>query len=305
MPKKIAIICMLLLFGHAALAAASAGPPPGDGFAPGWKKSGPALRFTEGNLFDYIDGGAELFLEFGFEELFVQHYRAEKSEMTLELYRMESPEAALGMYLLKCGTETPFPGIKARNSGNPYQLTVLKGNCFIQVDSFEGSEKLVPAMVALAARTLKSIPEGRPVRLLENLPREGLVPGSELLARGPFALQSIFTFGRGDVLRLGGKVFAVLGDYYEIVEAEHEGPDSIRTTAGGLPTYTKMFVLYPNEETAREALDNLFANLDPYLEVLSEREGGFAFKDYRDKFGVVSLRGSVMEIDINLSKESD
>jgi hypothetical protein len=43
----------------------AAGALPGDGFVPGWLRSGPGLRFNERSLFDFIDGGAELFLEFG------------------------------------------------------------------------------------------------------------------------------------------------------------------------------------------------------------------------------------------------
>jgi hypothetical protein len=75
------------------------------------------------------------------------------------------------------------------------------------------------------------------------------------------------------------------------------------------------------------------ANLDPYIEVLrksapdsgaqgsgavssgGERSGataasgahsstpGFVFKDYRARFGSVELRGRVMDISVNLSKE--
>jgi hypothetical protein len=292
---------------------------PEDGFASGWLNSGPTLRFSESNLFDYIDGGAELFLEFGFRELLVQHYERDSSEITLELYRMESPEAALGIYLTKSDEETPVSGIAARNSGSPYQLTALRGNSFIQINNFEGAREFLPVMAALAARSLSRIPEGKPVRLFDSLPKENLVPGSEMLVRGQFGLQPIFTFGNGDVLQLRGKVFAVVGDYYEVggegrTEEKKVGPhdlqapavtDTISSAAG---TYTRIVVLYPDRGSARRAYSNLVKNLDPYLQVLRNSAGGtggysFIFKDYQDKFGSVELRGRNLDIRVNLANE--
>ena len=283
-------------------AAGACGAPavPEDGFAPGWLRSGPTMRFTPTTLFDYIDGGAELFLEFGFKELVVQRYSRAASELTLEVYRMESPEAALGIYLARSDSETPLSGIRARNTGSPQQVMVLKGSVFLQVNNFEGGEESLPVMAALVNRALEHIAEGRQVTLLQNLPRENLVPGSEALVRGQFGLQPIFTFGSGDVLLLGGKVFAVVGDYREDGAGQDAEPDAA--------TYTRLMVLYPGRSAARRAYAHLVANLDPYLEVLRKSAGGsggtgFVFRDYQGKFGLVELRGRLMDIKVNLSKE--
>ncbi len=284
--------CILLPAG----VTSGAGALPNDGFAPGLLKSGPGLRFNERSLFDYIDGGAELFLEFGFKELQVQRYARGGSELTLEVYRMESPEAALGIYLARSDAESPVDGIKARNTGSPHQVCVLKGSVFVQINNFEGGEESLPVMAELANRALDRVPPGRPVTLLQNLPRENLVPRSEALVRGPFGLQPIFTFGNGDPLLLGGKVFAVVGDYYE----DGSGPDAA--------TYTRVVVLYPGRSAANRAYAHLVANLDPYIEVLRKSTPdsgvtGFAFKDYRARFGSVELRGRLMDIRVNLLKE--
>lgn len=297
-----------LALGVLVSVAGCAGLVPDSGFAPGWVKSGATLRFTEESLFDYIDGGAELFLEFGFSELLVQHYEKEESEMTLELYRMERPESALGIYLSRRGRESPVRGVKARNTGSPYQLCVLKGAYFTQVNSFEGEESLLPAMVALANQSLGAVPEGRPVKLLDSLPEENLVPGSELLVRGPFALQPIFTFGRGDVLGLGGRVFGVVGDYYENGkqgETFPSGPEGEIAQGETAATYTRILILYPDDEHAVGAFHHLLDNLDSYISVLDKGESRFVFSDYRRKFGSVTVKGNVMDISVNLSKEPD
>lgn len=110
------LVLFWLLFSAASVLASEIILPKDD-FVPGWKRSGKAVAFIKADLFNYIDGGAELFLEFGFEKLSIQRYARGKSELTLEVYEMDSPESALGIYLTKCGLETPVKGIAARNSG--------------------------------------------------------------------------------------------------------------------------------------------------------------------------------------------
>ena len=48
---------------------------------------------------------------------------------------MSGPESALGLYLMKCGRETPLAGIPARNSSEPAQFTILKGRYFVHVNN--------------------------------------------------------------------------------------------------------------------------------------------------------------------------
>ena len=108
---------------------------PENEFFKGWKKHDETRHFVKSNLFDYIDGGADLFLEFGFEELIVQHYSEGQNELGLEMYRMESPEAALGIYLMKRGQESPHPDVPARNSADRLQFAILKNSYFILINN--------------------------------------------------------------------------------------------------------------------------------------------------------------------------
>jgi hypothetical protein len=250
----------------------------------GWAKAGPPAEFQGGNLFDYIDGGAEIFLEFGFDRLLVQNYRKGDSEIALELFRMESPAAALGIYLMKCGVETPIEGIPARNSSDKTQFTILKGRFFIHINNPDGSEWHLPVMADLARVLLGSISRGEPVLLLDDLPRENKVPGSERLIRGPYALQSIFTFGEGDVFELQGRIFALAADYRD----QEDEPS------------TRLIIPYPDELRASSAFRNLIDKLDPYLKVIDKGESGLAFEDYRGKFGTVERKGSKLQIRLNL-----
>jgi hypothetical protein len=259
---------------------------PGDDFSPGWKQAGKTRLFKKADLFNHIDGGAELFLEFGFEDLLVQRYKQDRKEITLELYRMENPTAALGIYLFKCGKETPLPAIPARNSADPYQFTIVKGNYFLQVNNPDGGDDALAVMRSLAVQVLKELPPGEPGQLLSLLPERDLLPGSVSILRGPYALQKIFFFGEGDILQLRGKVFAAAGDYED--------------SAGG--RFNLILIPFPDPEAAGASFLNLISHLDPYIKVLERKESSFIFKDFQNKYGIVEVEGSLMRIKVNLAK---
>jgi hypothetical protein len=267
----------------AAPLAASVDMPP-DGFAPGWVKAEALRTFGGSRLFDHIDGGAELYLEFGFKTLGVQRYSGGEDELVLEIYEMAGPESALGLYLMKCGIETPLAAIAARNSSEAAQFTILKGRYFLHVNNASGREDLVPAMTALANRALETVPDEHPDDLLSMLPAEGLVPGSAALFRGPVGLQAVFTLGEGDILDQRGDVFGASGTYEEF----RDGRSSL------------ILVEYPDAARAAAAYAGLAARLDPYLTVIQKGASAFVFEDFKKEYGRAELKADRVEIRVGL-----
>ncbi len=288
---RFAVLSVLacLSSGLFATAQTPPGPPavPEAMFAAGWAKAGALRTFTGQDLFNQIDGGAELFLEFGFVRLRLQAYARGRAELTLNAYEMESAASALGVYLMKMGREAPFAGIAARNSSEEIQLTILKGRYFIQVDNLGEVAASRTETVALANAFLAGVAQEAAPTPLDLLPAEGKMPGSERLIRGPYGLQPYFTFGEGDSLSLGGRVFGGLAAY---------------KTAGG-STFHRLLVPYPDPAASAEALAHLKADLDPYLKVTRERPDGFDFVDFQAKKGSVTRRGAVLDIRFNSSNE--
>ncbi len=283
---------MRKIFLAAALFAALAVPArpasgivlPGDGFAPGWARVEAPRTFPANHLFDHIDGGAELYLEFGFETLSLQRYAKGENELVLEIYEMSGPEGALGLYLMKCGKETPREGIPARNSSEAAQFTILKGRYFVHVNNPSAREDIVPDMTALAARALEALPDEHPVDLLSMLPSDGLVPGSAILFRGPIGLQAVATLGEGDILDQRGRVFGAAAAY-----------DDPRTGRHAL-----IVVAYPDAAHAAAAFAGLAARLDPYLKVLEKGSARFVFEDFKKEYGLAELRSDRIEVRVGL-----
>ena len=135
-------------------------------------------------------------------------------------------------------------------------------------------------MIALARVVLARIPDLPLENPFSALPDSGRVPGSERLIRGPVGLQPFYSLGEGDILELNGKIFAVLAEYRD----------------GDEPPFHRLVVAYPTPAASAAVLKNLRANLDPYLEVVSDRPDGFDFKDFQNQFGRVERRDSRLEI---------
>lgn len=285
----------LLVFSGAATVAACGTPAarqavpgtpaiPSATFSPGWAVAGALRTFTGQDLFNQIDGGAELFLEFGFANLRLQAYARDKAELTLGAYEMESAASALGVYLMKMGRETPFPEIAARNSGEEAQITIVKGRYFVQVDNLGDVPASKAEAAALANAFLAGVAAESAPTPLNTLPAEGRVPGSERLIRGPYGLQPYFTFGEGDILSLGGRVFGALANYRR--------PDGA--------AFDRLIVPYPDAALSAAALAHLKANLDTYIKVTADRPDGFDFVDYRSMKGSVARSGAVLDIRFNV-----
>ena len=66
-----------------------------------FEQQGPLTIYNKNNLFDYIDGEAEIYFPLGFKLLYKQSYRAKKKGGTLiavDVYEMETPRGAQGIF---------------------------------------------------------------------------------------------------------------------------------------------------------------------------------------------------------------
>ncbi len=263
-----------------------AGMLPSDGFSGAWKKSGPLKVFTSADLYGYIDGGAEAFLEIGFEQLTVQKYRDGANEFAAELYRMTDATAARGIYVARCGKETPDPSVKARHTASRHQILLQRDRYYLVLSNTAGGAANAPILATAALAMLAKMPADGQVAALSLLPPAGLVPGAARLFRGPVGLQAVYTLGDGDILQLGGKLTAAAGDY--------------KDAASG--AYTLIVAEYPTPAAASAAFKHLKSNLDSYLKPASATDTRLVFQDYEKKSGVASLAGKRLEVRLHLAK---
>ncbi len=290
------LLCLLGIGGVFAPIAEPSDLPllPPDRFLGMWLKLDAPRVFAGAELYGYIDGGAEIFLELGFERLTVQRYSGRDQvgapagsspELQIQIYRMRDTIAATGIYFINCGKESPDPSFPERHTINRYQLLFKRHQYYVVVSNFQGESKLIPAMIECGRVIASHLPAEERTTVLQLLPEEDLDKSSIRLIRGPYGLGPIFTLGEGDVLQLHRSVTAVSGEYQN---------------AGGRSTL--IVVEYPEEEAAVKAFGYLRANLDSYLQVVEAGNRRLVFKDPAGKFGLVSLTGNRLSIRVHLAK---
>ncbi len=259
-----------------------------------WKKKGEAKLFEGADLYGHINGGAEVFLELGFDRLDVQAYSNGKKKISVETYWMTDRAAALGIYLMKCGKETRDSSFQERHTVNEYQLFFQRGSVYVTINSPSGEAEPAKALIPFGQRVAERIPWGDAPNqrtdgardLFASLPEEGRITGTERVIRGAFTLQGVYTLGTGDILLLDGRVTALAADY------AGDGKNAHR--------FTRILADYPDKSAAAAAFANVKNDLDPGFELISSDDSIVVFKDYSGRFGKIELCGSRLDMKLAL-----
>ena len=123
----------------------------------GWETVGDVLVFDSASLYQHINGAADAYVSYGFEELKVSDLSDGTHTVTVNLYEMSSPLSAFGIYR----TEAPVSeaaldiGAEARLAP-PYQAFLLKDRYYVKVDALEGdlSTEWTPQLLGSIASQL-------------------------------------------------------------------------------------------------------------------------------------------------------
>ncbi len=167
MNAKIALLLALALFAAAANApcAAPTEEPlatvlPPDGALSGWKKAKPAALYGPDNLWDWIDGAAVLYLDYGFQSLATADYKTAdaSSTATVEVYRMESPLHGFAIYAAERSPEDDFIRIGVEGYLGENVLNFWKGPYYVKVTSYKTSEDPEGVLTKIAATVAERIP---------------------------------------------------------------------------------------------------------------------------------------------------
>ena len=159
----------------------------------GWARTGETERFEKGGLFGYIDGGAEIFLQYGFRELEMGRYaRAgdrKAAEITLEVYRMESPADAFGIFSMKrAGDEKVSIHIPWPNWTSDSQVNFAREAFYVNLTGSGTLEKDIEEFAgAVAAKIAGAAPS---LPMISLLPKNHLIAGTERYIRGDLAAQA-------------------------------------------------------------------------------------------------------------------
>ncbi len=124
---------------------------PGDDVPPGWHRLGETRLFNGAELYRHVNGGAELYLRFGFERLAVQDYARGPLQVRVEIYRLSGAPAAAALFAELSAGLAPGAGPGAACTIDDYQVQFHRGSCLVSVTGFEPGAETRTALAALAA----------------------------------------------------------------------------------------------------------------------------------------------------------
>jgi hypothetical protein len=169
---------------------------PGDNAAPGWTKDGEAQEFEGDDLYTYIDGGAEIYQEYGFRRVILQDYKnAGGISVSLEIFEMETPAAAFGMFTFKRSGDGKTPAMGAGSELEAYYMNFWKGCFLVTLTGFDEAPETIDGLMAVGGVVNSKISgAGDMPRLVAALPEKGLKPGSVKYLKGMLGLNNIYPF---------------------------------------------------------------------------------------------------------------
>ena len=154
---------------------------PASGAVVGWTRPAQPRSFTPTNLYNYIDGAADLFLAYGFKGLETAEY-AEQGHpdhaITVDVYDLGSPLHAFGVFAVERPTGVKGLQVGTQGYSSDGLLAFWKGSYYVKLALMQKEDE--EAGRGLARKTADGLP-GR-VTLpeeLRRLPLQWRVPNSE------------------------------------------------------------------------------------------------------------------------------
>ena len=143
---------------------------------------GAASFYGPDNLYQYMDGGADVYLLYDFQVLLHQDLKSGQAELAVDIFDMGNPEDAFGMYAAERTPGYNFLDIGVEAYRNEGILNFLQDRYYIKLAGFgPGSDDLLEKIARVISERIggaQSIPP-----LLEKIPQEHRVKHSEQFTR--------------------------------------------------------------------------------------------------------------------------
>ena len=119
----------------------------------GFKKVTDYPVYTADNLWDFINGAADTYLSYGFEDLHVAEYKKGKNVIKLEIYKHKDDIQAFGIYSSERSPSFRFINIGAQGYKADGSLNFCKGKYYVKIRTYSKSEKILQSLESLAVKT--------------------------------------------------------------------------------------------------------------------------------------------------------
>jgi hypothetical protein len=166
--------------------------------------------FTGEELYTLIDGGADMYLEYGFQRVITAEYEnPQERSIKLEIYEMTDAEAAAGLFSLNIGTQGKQVAIGNEGRQYDYHIMFWKNRFLVFVSGNDTLKETSAGIRTIASTVNEKLGTlGKKPAILEYLPSKDLKKSTFL--RGILSLSSLYTF---DTKNIFGMKDGIVGNY--------------------------------------------------------------------------------------------
>jgi hypothetical protein len=190
-------MCLVLLWMLPAVAASDRPANPAEDLhprIPGWTLKVDPTVYTRTNLWDLIDGAADLFLLYGFETLHVgEYWRSDSLDVRVEIYDHLTSLNAFGMYSQERKPDYRFISIGTQGYAEEGVLNFLRGRYYVKCSTHmagSAAQKDLETVARAVEAHLTGETSWPP--LLHLLPSAGKIANSEVYIIQDFLGYSFF-----------------------------------------------------------------------------------------------------------------
>jgi hypothetical protein len=174
---------------------------PTDGKCGQWLKAGPEEIYKNEELYSLINGGADVYFEYGFQKVFVQSFENNKMEkINVEIYQMTSDTAAFGIFTNNCSKKGESVDIGWLSQKTDYSLVCWWGNYFILIRSNQKSLAINEGICLIAENIIFQLPACKRNSNFQSLFPTKVPLGFYRYHRGNISLGTILNFPEIDIL---------------------------------------------------------------------------------------------------------
>jgi hypothetical protein len=185
--------------------------------AGGWKWDGKEMKYDSRAVFKYMDGAAELYLAYGFQNLTVRRFeKLNQPPLIVELYDMASSGDAYGVFSFEHQDEAVGIGQGSEFGGG--LLRFWKGKYFVSIYAEGEGAEVESALLTMGRAAANSIPAtGLEPKVVGFIPGKdlGLVDKSVRYLKSHVLLNQRFFIAHQNILNVTRKTEAVLAQYLQ------------------------------------------------------------------------------------------
>jgi len=147
-----------------------------------WEFSEEPEMYLPETLFEYINGAAEIYLVYDFQELIVAQFEKKDSpaSLTMEIYDMGEVKNSFGIYSAERFPDSNFLSIGNGGYVEEGALNFIVDKYYIKLLCFDGEDDSENILKNFSQEIVKKVkkPRGLPI-LLSSFPQEGLIKNKE------------------------------------------------------------------------------------------------------------------------------